>query len=280
MSKRLPQTEVTTHRYSSSVGERRIEANNVPLTATQAREREAIIRDRDRERERQRERDYYDEDIYIRRKPEDRPEFLRDDYGRSDRAPLVRRAREVERSTLSSSSAYAPRSLRRQSSLDTLDRRPRSPSPIRYRERIIERSPSPPPNERLRTRSRYDERPRERLVDIRRDFPLSQSHDGKYLPPEKAPLAPVGPDEVNKLTIVEHHTTRYQEVDEVIWDLSRTKDVTLHRTSFPHTNALLHPMRAKSVGNISVLFYVSGSLSHRGSSEALSSFEAFSNSWC
>lgn len=93
----------------------------------------------------------------------------------------------------------------------------------------------------------------EETLEARRERGLCQDRDGKHSPPP----APAAPDEPTKLpvTITEHHTTRYQEVDEVIWDLSRTKDVALHRKYFSHTNALFLRMRAKSVGTISVPSY-------------------------
>jgi hypothetical protein len=86
-------------------------------------------------RTRERDRVYEEEDVYIRREREGtRPEFLRDDYGRSDPGPMVLRERKTETVTRP---------------------RPRSPSPIRtvrVQERIIEREPTPPPVERVRTR--------------------------------------------------------------------------------------------------------------------------------
>ncbi|TVY84085.1 hypothetical protein LSUE1_G001529 [Lachnellula suecica] len=100
-------------------------------------------------RTRERERDYEEIDIYSRREREpergNRPDFLREDFGRPDPGPLVLRERETD--------IYrAP------------ERRPRSPSPVRTREvrteRIIQRSPTPPPVERVRTR--VIERERER----------------------------------------------------------------------------------------------------------------------
>lgn len=96
-------------------------------------------------RTRERERDVEEVDIYTRRGPErgSRPDFLRDDYGRQDPGQLVLRERDTETFT-------------RQ-----LERRPRSPSPVRIRERIIERSdPTPPPAERVRTSTRIVERER------------------------------------------------------------------------------------------------------------------------
>ncbi|KAI6714764.1 hypothetical protein JHW43_002732 [Diplocarpon mali] len=92
---------------------------------------------------RTREREYEETDIYSRRGPErgSRPDFLRDDYGhgRRDSGQMVLRERDAE--------VYSR----------PLERRPRSLSPVRIvrekRERIIERSPTPPPQlERVRTR--------------------------------------------------------------------------------------------------------------------------------
>lgn len=98
-------------------------------------------------RTRERDRVYEEEDTYIRRErePDRRPEFLREDYGRPEGGPLVLRERDTEVIT-------------RQ------ERRPRSPSPVRVRERIYERerSPSLPPVERVS--SRIVERVRERSL--------------------------------------------------------------------------------------------------------------------
>jgi hypothetical protein len=81
---------------------------------------------------RTRDREYEEVDTYIRRESGGRPEFLRDDYGRAEGGPLVVRERKTE----------------------TVERRPRSPSPVRYRERVVERerSLSPPRGERVTTR--------------------------------------------------------------------------------------------------------------------------------
>jgi hypothetical protein len=98
---------------------------------------------RTRERERDEEIDIYT----TRRGPErgSRPDFLRDDYGRQDPGQLVLRERDTETFT-------------RQ-----LERRPRSPSPVRIRERIIERAPPPPPpTDRVRTSTRIVEREQRR----------------------------------------------------------------------------------------------------------------------
>jgi len=104
-------------------------------------ERERDYYSREPARAQTREREYEEVDTYIRREREpergSRPEFLREDYGRPDPGPLVVRERDTE--------VFTTRPL---------ERRPRSPSPVRVvreiRERIIERSPSPPP-ERIRT---------------------------------------------------------------------------------------------------------------------------------
>lgn len=104
------------------------------------------------------ERDYYSRDgpaVRVREREDDtrsrrsggserggsRPDFLRDDYGhgRPEMGQMVLRERDTE--------VFSR----------PLERRPRSPSPVRVvretRERIIERSPSPPPQlERIRTR--------------------------------------------------------------------------------------------------------------------------------
>ncbi|KAE8443175.1 hypothetical protein EG329_002273 [Mollisiaceae sp. DMI_Dod_QoI] len=86
-------------------------------------------------RVRERERDYEEVDTFTRRTERgSRPEFLREDFGRGEAGPLVVRERDTE---------IVSRPL---------ERRPRSPSPVRIRERIIERSPTPPPPERIRTR--------------------------------------------------------------------------------------------------------------------------------
>ena len=89
-------------------------------------------------------------DIFTRheREPERdrRPEFLRDDYGRAEPGPLVVRQRDTDTITR------------------TPERRPRSPSLVRLRERYVERDrpPSPQPIERVRTR--VVERERERSL--------------------------------------------------------------------------------------------------------------------
>lgn len=116
-----------------------------------------VIHTRSREQERgSEERDYYREETVAHR----RPEFLGDDYNRSDRSPLVRARREREL-----------REAIRRPSVDIFDRRPLSPE---------------------RTTTRYDE-----------------------------------PD--SPWRIREPASSQNRRADEVIWDLSRTKDVTLHR---------------------------------------------------
>lgn len=114
-------------------------------------ERDYYEREREEPRRasvRTRERDFEEVDINVRREDRgSRPSFLREDYGEvRDAGPLVLRERNIE-------------TIER-----PIVRRPRSPSPVRIRERIIERererSPSPPPVERIRTR--VVERERER----------------------------------------------------------------------------------------------------------------------
>ncbi|KAH8660716.1 hypothetical protein BGZ60DRAFT_111619 [Tricladium varicosporioides] len=97
-------------------------------------------------RTRERERDYEEVDIYSsRRERDNRPEFLRDDYGRSGPGELVIRERDTETFTRP---------------------RPRSLSPVRRTEvrqqTIVRRSPSPPPPQVERVRTRIVERERDR----------------------------------------------------------------------------------------------------------------------
>ncbi|CAG8975022.1 hypothetical protein HYALB_00012190 [Hymenoscyphus albidus] len=108
-----------------------------------------------------RERNFEETDVYSRRGPESargsRPDFLRDDYGRTDHGQMVVRERDTE------ITRPAERTMDR-----TLEvRRARSPSPVRIREerreRIIRRSPSPPPAETT-FRSRVVERERARSL--------------------------------------------------------------------------------------------------------------------
>lgn len=118
-------------------------------------------------RVRERDREYEEVDTYIRRErePDRRPEFLRDDYGRVEGGPLVLRERQTE----------------------TIERRPRSPSPVRIRERIIERDRSPSADrlrarvvetrERIRERSPSPVRIRERIVERRERTPSPVRED-------------------------------------------------------------------------------------------------------
>ncbi|KUJ08205.1 uncharacterized protein LY89DRAFT_337904 [Mollisia scopiformis] len=81
-----------------------------------------------------RERDYEETDVFTRRSERgSRPDFLREDFGRGEAGPLVIRERDTE-------------------IINRPERRPRSPSPVRIRERIIERSPPRQEEERIRTR--------------------------------------------------------------------------------------------------------------------------------
>lgn len=94
-----------------------------------------------RERERERTREYEEVDVRREtREPDRRLDFLRDDYDRPS-GELVRIERDTEVFTR------------------PLERRPRSPSPVRYRERVIE---TQEPVERVRTRVVERERERER----------------------------------------------------------------------------------------------------------------------
>ncbi|EKD14379.1 conserved glutamic acid rich protein [Drepanopeziza brunnea f. sp. 'multigermtubi' MB_m1] len=106
-----------------------------------SRRGEAVYEERDyysREGPPVRTRERGDSDIRSRRSGSERgsrPDFLRDDYGRPEPGQMVLRERDTE--------VYSR----------PLERRPRSPSPVRVvRERIIERSPTPPQQlERVRT---------------------------------------------------------------------------------------------------------------------------------
>lgn len=115
-----------------------------------------------------REREFEETDVYSRRGPESargsRPDFLRDDYGRTDPGQMVLRERDTE----IRGPTPNERTMERTMELSRpLERRPRSPSPVRIREerreRIIRRSPSPPPTETT-FRSRVVERERARSL--------------------------------------------------------------------------------------------------------------------
>lgn len=142
-------------------------------------------------RTRERERVYEEVETYRRGS---RPEFLRDDYGRSDRAPLVVRQR-------------------------TLDRSGRSPSPIRIQERIVGRERSPSPLQVGKARTSI-------IVGPEREETVYEARRGRDSSPTGA-VRRERPPSVERVVITTR-TTHYREVDEVIWDLSRTKDVTLH----------------------------------------------------
>lgn len=106
-------------------------------------ERDTFIREEPARRPpvqvRERDRDYEEIDFIRRerREPDRRLDFLREDYGKNEGGTLV--VRERDKDIFSR----------------PLERRPRSPSPVRYREKIIERererSTSPPPQQ-LRAR--------------------------------------------------------------------------------------------------------------------------------
>ncbi|KAM3074161.1 hypothetical protein ACMFMG_003019 [Clarireedia jacksonii] len=149
-----------------------------------------VIPSRSRERERG-----YEEHIVYR----PRPKFLSDDYDRSDRAPLVLRERKI-------------------------DRRRRSPSPVRTRERIVERErePSSPPVERVKPRIVEQERPRPEVRYARRERDSSPIIE-RVRVRSRSP-SPSDWSEVDEYI----RPTQHREIDEVVWDLSRTKDVTMH----------------------------------------------------
>jgi hypothetical protein len=115
-----------------------------------------------RERERERTREYEEVDIRREtRQPDRRLDFLRDDYDRPS-GELVRIERDTEVFTR------------------PLEHRPRSPSPVRYRERVIE---TQEPVERVRTRVIERERERSpsplghlraRVIETRERIPVRE----------------------------------------------------------------------------------------------------------
>ncbi|KAI1080539.1 hypothetical protein F5B20DRAFT_102785 [Whalleya microplaca] len=169
-------------------------------------------------------REYEDVDIQVRERERDRvdrtPAFLREDARRTEAGPLVLRQREVE----------------------TVDRRrPPSPSPIRYRERFIEReresepsipperrqsrpryierSPSPPPSS-VRVESRTVERRRERspTPDRERDRDLIRlriEREKERAPsPSPSPSPPPPPPAVIRGPTIEREViTHYRDID-------------------------------------------------------------------
>ncbi|KAI1337107.1 hypothetical protein F5Y15DRAFT_161520 [Xylariaceae sp. FL0016] len=168
-----------------------------------------------------REYDDLDVDVKIReREREDRtPAFLRDEPRRTEAGPLVLRQREIE----------------------TVDRRrPRSPSPVRYRERFIERererepslppmpmerrpryverSPSPPPP--VRVESRIVERRRERSPSSDRDremisLRIERERERERIPsPSPSPSPPPPPPPVIRGPTIEREViTHYRDID-------------------------------------------------------------------
>ncbi|OTB17045.1 hypothetical protein K445DRAFT_287658 [Daldinia sp. EC12] len=146
------------------------------------------------------------------------PAFLREDVRRTEAGPLVLRQREVE----------------------TVDRRRRSPSPVRYRERIVERdrerapsmpperrprfierspSPSPPPTavrvetrkiERRRERSPTPDKERERdLIHLRIEREKERAPSPSPSPPPPPPPPPV----IRGPTIEREVITHYRDID-------------------------------------------------------------------
>ncbi|KAI0012006.1 hypothetical protein F4779DRAFT_119280 [Xylariaceae sp. FL0662B] len=159
-------------------------------------------------------REYEDVDIQVRERERDRvdrtPAFLREDARRTEAGPMVLRQREVE----------------------TVDRRrPRSPSPIRYRvERDRERAPSMPPERRprfierspspapVRVESRTIERRRERspTPDRERDlFRLRIEREKERAPsPSPSPSpSPPPPSVIRGPTIEREVITHYRDID-------------------------------------------------------------------
>ncbi|KAI0384331.1 hypothetical protein F5Y04DRAFT_277702 [Hypomontagnella monticulosa] len=162
-------------------------------------------------------REYEDVDIQVRdRERQDRtPAFLKEDVRRTEAGPLVLRQREVE----------------------TVDRRrPRSPSPIRYKERYVERErerePSMPPERRprfierspspapaaVRVESRTIERRRERSpsVDRERDLIRLRIEREKERAPTPSPSPPPPPPQppvIRGPTIEREVITHYRDID-------------------------------------------------------------------
>ncbi|KAI0835516.1 hypothetical protein F5Y06DRAFT_136516 [Hypoxylon sp. FL0890] len=156
------------------------------------------------------------EDIERERGRSDRtPAFLKEDVRRTEAGPLVLRQREVE----------------------TVDRRRRSPSPIRYRERIVERdrerAPSMPPERRprfierspspapaaVRVESRTIERRRERspTPDRERDLirlRIEREKERERTPsPSPSPPPPPPPPVIRGPTIEREVITHYRDID-------------------------------------------------------------------
>lgn len=166
-------------------------------------------------------REYEDIDIQIRDRDRERvdrtPAFLKEEARRPETGALVLRQREVE----------------------TVDRRrPRSPSPIRYRERFverdrerapsmppdrrprfIERSPSPPPTT-MRVESRTIERRRERSPSPERERDLIRLRIEREREKERAPSPspsppppPPAPPVIRGPTIEREVITHYRDID-------------------------------------------------------------------
>ncbi|KAI1404793.1 hypothetical protein F4819DRAFT_82865 [Hypoxylon fuscum] len=167
-------------------------------------------------------REYEDIDIQVRDRERERdnrtPAFLREDNRKTEAGPLVLRSREVE----------------------TVDRRrPRSPSPIRYRERFverdrerapsvpperrprfIERSPSPaPPPAAVRVESRIIERRRERSPSPERErdmihLRIEREKEKQRAPsPSPSPPPPQPPPVIRGPTIEREVITHYRDID-------------------------------------------------------------------
>lgn len=212
-------------------------------------------------------REYEDIDIQVRDRERERdnrtPAFLREDNRKTEAGPLVLRSREVE----------------------TVDRRrPRSPSPIRYRERFverdrerapsvpperrprfIERSPSPaPPPAAVRVESRIIERRRERSPSPERErdmihLRIEREKEKQRAPsPSPSPPPPQPPPVIRGPTIEREVITHYRDIDhgestDVAEPLIlRQVCLTCHQEScarnLPHHHRprVLHPLRSES----------------------------------
>ncbi|KAI1772705.1 hypothetical protein F4818DRAFT_444089 [Hypoxylon cercidicola] len=162
-------------------------------------------------------REYEDIDIHVRDRDRDRvdrtPAFLKEENRKTETGALVLRQRDVE----------------------TIDRRrPRSPSPIRYRERFVERdrerAPSMPPDRRpryierspspapaaVRVESRTIERRRERSPSVDRDLihlRIEREREKERAPSPSPSPPPPQPLVVRGPTIEREVITHYRDID-------------------------------------------------------------------
>jgi hypothetical protein len=131
----------------------------------------------------------------------DRPSFLSHDCERDDSKQLVVRERQS----------------------DTFNRRHRFSSPVRSRERYLDGEQEQcRPIERRRTGISEGERSRIEERHVRRE-----RHSSPVIEPvRRRSRSPSLVDDAESDESI--RTPRHQKIDEVIWDLSRTKDVTMH----------------------------------------------------